>query len=285
MERDDVKRGRVMPLEEMQGNGPSAHLVDFLRNAPIDVIETILLNTQELTHIEILHLSSYVLLLLSKRSPFRANEIRARLWPRIIARRFGLPDDYYNTRMALEMPNPVIAFMAYTCGRALENTHLAFFKMAYVPNSAWVREPGQKAVLVEFHSLTETSLSLIYEVDGIPLLYTLPHEARFLEALARTTNDTWERGDRDNFFSATFASVEDTRGAATRIAYGLLSNGYRLAGTEEQRRAIWTTKQCIGCNAAEATSVCAGCDQAHYCSRACQAAHWERGHSEECGGK
>jgi MYND finger len=285
MERGDVKRGRGAADEE------NVHVSDaLLRKLPLDVLEHILKSVDELSPTEIIYLSNPILRVIGTMTTddTRVEQARTRLWLELFQKRFNVSEDYYYTKLKRDMPNPMLAFMAHACASALKQSSLEFSKMLVLPPSVYVGREEKRmrgVVHLEFDSNDDTILGLLTEVDGMQFLYAVPAENRFITEMVRLTkkHGGWGQGDRDMFFNAKFDTPQDAHHGAMIVVYQLLSRGYEVAAKAEVRRRIWKTKQCIGCNVVEATSVCTRCEQAHYCSRACQAAHWERGHREECG--
>jgi len=293
MEPAGGKRARHAFVDNVDGDGPNSPLIAFLKTAPIDVLETILMNTDELTQLEILILSRRILNLLHKRSPTGAAGIQARLWPRILSRRFNLPQDYYATRLAADMPNPMFAFMAYASGSWLDmdDRELRFKKFLVIERSLDISsgddDDDAKLEVGARVSATTKKLRLYSSLDSEASYYddseSVQDELISLEQLTRSTQgvEPWLELSSAHW-EGKFASRDDTRYAAMKVIYGLLNMGYQLDMDTLNPKKLWRTKACIGCNAAEAAFTCTGCNRANYCSRGCQMVHWQGGHRSEC---
>ena len=109
--------------------------------------------------------------------------------------------------------------------------------------------------------------------------------------------EEWRDGDGPQAEGAMRAAIESfvasDRGEASRAAYYEETNArLRAAGLDELSGPPGTAfvsqrpkPQCDVCGAERAKQKCSRCQSAHYCSQACQLAHWKRGgHKAACAG-
>lgn len=283
MERGERKR--------LRGLYPSR----FFRRLPFDVIAEILIRTQELSPVEIEWLSNRAMEQYKAANELNngdsleaEKQMNALIWPKILSERFKLDKDYYKLYLKKYMPNARHAFLAYAYVRRPFDLN-SQTDAALSLNDKGIRfkvlvNPTNRTISASFYYSAE-NLSTASKV----LISSLQEQ---IGAMQIDNNNTpirvwwaWRTVYGATIGNTTTLPERLIYPVAMQVVYLMLESGFSFDPEEMNKKKMWHTQACIGCNAAEAVSVCSGCNEAAYCSRQCQATHWVRGgHREQCGG-